>query len=95
MMRGAARLTRGHPLIHPLPLVAACRLRSESIQAGLVLHQIPHDARRGVRLRPLAQRQPRVPPWLALRALGILPHHEPVEKHIRWEPLRESGTGGQ
>src|SRR5918999_6523719 len=50
------------------------------------------NARSGIRLRPLAQRQLRIPPWLVLRALGILPHHEPVEEHVRWEPLLESGT---
>ena len=35
-LRGSGGPTRGHPLVHPLPLVAECRLRSVSIQADLV-----------------------------------------------------------
>jgi hypothetical protein len=85
--------------LHDQPEVSSAtvggRLSSESIQPGLVLHQIPHDARGSVRLRPLAQRQPRIPPRLVLLALGVFPHHEPVEEHVRREPLLESRTGRQ
>jgi DDE superfamily endonuclease len=35
-MRGVGRAARGHPLAYPLPLVAECWVRSESIQADLV-----------------------------------------------------------
>src|SRR5215207_10371659 len=49
----------------------------------------------GIRLRPLAQRQIRIPPWLVLRTLGVLPHHEPVEEHVHGETLLESGTSRQ
>ncbi len=35
-MRGVRRAARGHPLVHPLPLVAGGGVRSESIQADLV-----------------------------------------------------------
>src|SRR5215207_289472 len=50
------------------------------------------NAHSGIRLRPLAQSQFWIPPWLVLRALGVLPHHEPIEEHVHWEPLPESGT---
>src|SRR5215211_1697338 len=49
----------------------------------------------GIRLRPLAQRQIRILPWLVLRTLGVLPHHEPVEEHVHGETLLESGTSRQ
>ena len=44
-MRGSTRPTRGHPLMHPLPLVAECRVRSESIQADLVLLHFARDSK--------------------------------------------------
>ena len=36
-LRRSVRPARAHPLVHPLPLVAEGRMRSESIQADLVL----------------------------------------------------------
>ena len=48
-------------------------------------HVLEHLPGGGKRLRPLAQRQARIPPHLLL-ALGPLPHRQTLLEHIEGEP---------